>query len=143
MNWPLCRAAVARPAGRGADRIPAASDRGWAPEISEDAGASLGFIGRGVATEATYRGTGGSFTVTLMADNPMVVQMGAMLGNRAMIAVMGEIVRVGGETFLKQDDDLTGLIGNRVLVQASGTDIDAMVGHLEQIDFAALETFGH
>jgi hypothetical protein len=100
---------------------------GWTREISEDAGAGLGFIGGGVAAEATYRGTGGSFTVTLMTDNPLVVQMGAMLGNRAKMAIMGEIVRVNGDTFLKQDDDLTELIGNRVLVQASGTDIHSMV----------------
>jgi hypothetical protein len=115
---------------------------GWTREISEDAGAGLGFIGGGVAAEATYSGAGSSFTVTLMADNPMVVQMAAMLGNRAMMAIMGEIVRVKGENFLKQDDDLTGLIGNRVLVQASGGDLDTMVAHLEQIDFTALQTFG-
>jgi hypothetical protein len=115
---------------------------GWTREISEDAGADLGFIGGGVAVEATYGGPGGSFTVTLMADNPMVMQMGAMLGNRAMMAIMGEIVRVNGENFLKQDGELIGLIGNRVLVQASGSNIDAMVAHLEQIDFSALETFG-
>jgi hypothetical protein len=95
-----------------------------------------------VAAEASYDGPAGRFTITLMADNPMVAQMGAMLGNRAMMAMMGEIVRVNRENFLRQDADLTGLIGNRVLVQASGGDVDVMVAHLEQMDFSELERFG-
>jgi hypothetical protein len=121
--------------------LPEALD-GWTREIGDGAGTAMGFIGGGIAAEAEYTGPAGSFTITLMADNPMVMQMGAMLGNRAMMAMMGEIVRVNRENFLRQDRDLSGLIGGRVLVQASGDDTDAMVAHLEQIDFSELETFG-
>jgi hypothetical protein len=121
--------------------LPPALD-GWTREVSDEAAAGLGFLGGGVAAEASYDGPAGRFTITLMADNPMVAQMGAMLGNRAMMAMMGEIVRVNRENFLRQDADLTGLIGNRVLVQASGGDVDVMVGHLEQMDFSELERFG-
>jgi hypothetical protein len=121
--------------------LPPALD-GWTREVNAEANAGMGFIGGGIIAEASYSGQGGSFTVTLMADNPMVAQMGAMLGNRAMMAMMGEIVRVNRENFLNQDGQLTGLIGGRVLVQASGGDMDTMVAHLEQIDFAELERFG-
>lgn len=121
--------------------LPPALD-GWTRQISDDLGQGLGFMGGGIAAEAEYSGNGQTFTIVLMADNPMVAQMGAMLGNRAMLSMMGEIVRVNRENFLNQDGDLTGLIGSRVLVQASGAEIDLMVAHLEQIDFAALEDFG-
>jgi len=121
--------------------LPAPLD-GWTREIGEGAASAMGVMGGGIAAEAEYSSPNGSFTITLMADNPMVMQMGAMLGNRAMMAMMGEIVRVNRENFLKQDADLTGLIGNRVLIQATGADTDVMVAHLEQIDFAELESFG-
>ena len=115
---------------------------GWTREVSDDTAAAMGFMGGGFLAEASYSGQGDSFSVTLMVDNPMVMQMGAMLGNRAMMAMMGEIVRVNGENFVNQDGELIGLIGGRVLIQASGGDIDAMKAHLEQMDFAALQAFG-
>lgn len=115
---------------------------GWTREISDDAGSAMGFMGGGYMAEATYTGQDGSFSVTLMVDNPMVMQMGAMLGNRAMMAMMGDIVRIKGENFVNQDGELLGLLGGRVLVQASGGDPDTMTAHLEQMDFAALQTFG-
>ena len=115
---------------------------GWTRTVSDAANVGLGFIGGGISAEAEYTGPGDSFTITLMADNPMVAQMGAMLGNRAMMAMMGEIVRVNRENFLNQDGEITGLIGNRILVQASGGEIDTMIAHLEQIDFGELEDFG-
>lgn len=115
---------------------------GWTREIGEDAGAAMGFMGGGFMAEASYSGQGPEFSVTLMVDNPMVMQMGAMLGNRAMMAMMGEIVRVNGENFVNQDGELLGLIGGRVLVQASGGDMTTMRAHLEQLDFDALEGFG-
>lgn len=115
---------------------------GWTRDINDDAGAAAGFLGGGFMTEAAYRGQGAGFSVTLMVDNPMVMQMGAMLGNRAMMAMMGDIVRVNGENFVNQDGEILGLIGGRVLVQASGGDVEPMLAHLEQIDFAELEDFG-
>lgn len=121
--------------------LPAPLD-GWTREVSEDANAAPALMGGGIAAEAGYSGPGGRFTVRLMADNPVVAQMGAMLGNRAMMAMMGEIVRVNRENFLDQDGTLTALIGGRVLVQAEGASREDMVAHLEGIDFAALETFG-
>lgn len=121
--------------------LPEALD-GWTREVSEDAGSALAVIGGGIVAEASYSGPGERFSVTLMADNPMVAQMGAMLGNRAMMAMMGEIMRVNRENFLYQDGSLTGLIGGRVLVQAEGGTPEDMTAHLEQMDFAALESFG-
>ncbi|MEO0692295.1 MAG: hypothetical protein AAFY90_05410, partial [Pseudomonadota bacterium] len=66
-----------------------------------------------------------------------------MLGNTAMVTASGgKMVRVGREKFMSQDEELTALIGNRVLVQASGENIDAIIEHLETMDFRELAGFG-
>jgi hypothetical protein len=82
----------------------------------------LAMLGGGTGAEAVYAGDGMRFIVTLMADNPMVGAMGAMLGNPMLMATAGEIVRVGRQKFVDQDGELTGLVDNRILVQASGAE---------------------
>lgn len=115
---------------------------GFTREISEDVSASLGFLGGGTMAEATYEGPTGRFTITLMADNPMVASMAGILGNAGLIATMGQLERINRENFMRADNELSGLIGGRILIQASGGDADTMIEHLEQMDFGELEGFG-
>ncbi|MGI3186489.1 hypothetical protein [Nioella aestuarii] len=121
--------------------LPAALD-GWTMTIDPDAAQGMGFIGGGTIARGEYCGASGCFTITLMADNPMVTSMGAMLGNAQMMAAMGPIVRINRQSFLNQDGDLSALIGNRILVQAEDGDTDIMVQHLEQMDFREMMMFG-
>ena len=100
------------------------------------------FLGGGTAAEATYDGPSGRFTITMMADNPMVASMAGILGNAGLIATMGQLERINRENFLRADNELSGLIGGRILIQASGPNADDMIAHLEQIDFGELEDFG-
>lgn len=124
---------------------------GWTRELDDGASASMAMMGGGVVAEARYtddptRDAEGekTFSITLVADNPMVGAMSGMLGNVAMITASGaKMVRVGREKFLDQDGELTGLIGNRVLVQAKGNDPDVIIAHLETMDFRALANFGN
>jgi hypothetical protein len=58
------------------------------------------------------------------------------------MSTMGRIARIGGESFLDAEGELSALIGGRVLIQASGADLETMSAHLAQIDFTALESFG-
>lgn len=115
---------------------------GWTRTLDDDTGAAMGFMGGGTIARGAYSGPGQSFTITLMADSPMVTSMGAMLGNTQLMSAMGNIVRVNRQSFLDQDGSLSGLIGNRILVQAEGGDIDTMVAHLEEMDFRELMMFG-
>lgn len=121
--------------------LPAAPD-GWTREVKTDMNAGLAMMGGGTGAEATYQGPDGSFRITLMADNPMVASMGAMLSNAQLMATMGKVVRVGRVRFLQQDNTLQALIGNRVLVQAQDMALEAMLPLLETMDFAGLERFG-
>lgn len=121
--------------------LPAAMD-GWTMTIDGDASAGLGFMGGGTIARGDYTGPGQSFSITLMADNPMVTSLGAMLGNSQMMAAMGTIVRINRVNFLDQNGDLSALIANRILVQAENGDIDVMQSHLEMMDFRDMQNFG-
>jgi hypothetical protein len=112
---------------------------GWTRTDDTEMSANMGFMGGGVGAKATYEKGGSRFEITLMADNPMVAAMGGMFANAAMMGM--KQVRVGRERFADQDGQLTALIANRVLVQASGAPVDVMVPVLQEIDFAGLGSF--
>lgn len=116
---------------------------GWTREVNTDMNAGLAAMGGGIGAEAEYSGDGQRFSITIMADNPMVSAMSGMFGNAAVMAAAGKMVRVGREKFIDQNGDLTGLIDNRVLVQAQGGDIDVMAELLETMDFRNLGRFGN
>ena len=60
-----------------------------------------------------------------MADNPMVASMAGILGNAGLIATMGQLERINRESFMVSDGEISGLIGGRILIQGSGSDMDA------------------
>lgn len=115
---------------------------GWTREVSEEAAQGLGFMGGGSSAEADYTGPDGRFTIVMVADNPMVGAMAGLLGNATIMATMGRIERINGESFLNADNELSGLIDGRVLIQASGAPVEVMAEHLKQVDFEALAELG-
>ena len=124
-----------------ANFLPPAPD-GWTREIDTEGGQMLGFMGGGIMAKAVYSGDAGRFELSLMADNPMVAQLGMMLGNSAMIAQMGgQVERINRVRFLREDQSLKAIVANRILVQAEGVDAEIMIPLLEQIDFRAMENF--
>ena len=114
---------------------------GWTREVNSEMGASLGMLGGGVGAEAEYSKGSESFKITIMADNPMVSAMGGMIGNAA--AYGAKVERVGREKFMVQDSAIQGLIDNRILVKAEGTDMAQMISVLESMDFRELGRFGN
>lgn len=114
---------------------------GWTREIDTDMSAGMAMMGGGAGAEATYDGDGQSFSITMMADNPMVAGMAGSLGALGMLGG-AQRVRINGERFLDSDGELMAIVNDRVLVQASGADRDVMIGVLEQVDFNALGNFG-
>lgn len=123
--------------------LPEAPD-GWTREIDDAAGGGmLGLMGGGVMASATYSGPDGRFELSLMADNPMVAQLGMMLGNMAMITQMGgQIERINRVRFLREDRSLRAIVAGRILVTAEGADPELMIPLLEEMDFRAMESFG-
>ncbi len=114
----------------------------WIRRNDSDAATAIGFMG-GTGAAAEYQKGSNRFTITLMMDSPMIAGMAAMISNPAVIASSGgRLVRVGREKFAAMDGSVTGLIGNRVLVQAEGDDTDAILKHLETMDLRGLSQFG-
>lgn len=136
------KALAALQAGKLSQYLPEAP-AGWTREVNEEAGNGMAMMGMGGSmAEARYAGPDGAeVTLTLAADNPMVMSMGAMLGNPQMMAMMGELVEVGPQKMVNRDGELAGLVAGRVLVQASGASKEAMLAVISGLDFAGLATF--
>lgn len=118
--------------------LPAAPD-GWTRTLNSEMSAGMAMLGGGIGAEAEYSDGTDSFTITMMADNPMVAGMAGMIGNASLMGIKME--RVGRQKFMNQDGELSGMIDNRILVQASGGDVDTMLALLGEIDFRALRNF--
>lgn len=119
--------------------LPKAPD-GWTVEVNSEMNAGLAMMGGGVGAEANYAGPNGEdVKLTLMADNPMVASMGAMVTNAAAMGM--KVERIGRQRFAVQDEQFLGLIGNRVLVQTEGN-LNAAKTLLGEMDFKGLANFG-
>lgn len=113
---------------------------GWSREINPEMNAAMAMMGGGTGAEATYRGDGKSITLQFIADSPMVAALGGMIGNAALYGA--KVERVGREKFMVQDNEVTGLVDNRILVKASGAEPEPLLKLIETIDMRALKEFG-
>jgi len=122
--------------------LPPALD-GWTRSDGDASAAGAALFGGGLSASASYARGGESIEIQIMADNPMVATMGAMLGNPAMMASQGEVRRVGRQRYVvAPDGGVMALVGGRALVQLSGSAArEDKIAYFEAIDFAGLEAF--
>jgi hypothetical protein len=121
--------------------LPAAPD-GWTRTPSEDFAAGMAMMGGGAGTEVQYAGPDASFTLTVMADNAMIGSMLGMFASPEMMAMMGKVVPVGSVEMIDQGESgLMGILGDRVMITASGASAEVMVPILATTDFEALGKF--
>ena len=116
---------------------------GWTKAEEDDpesAGAAMAMFGGGTAAAATYTRGAESFTITLVADSPMVNGLGAML--TGMAGIGGKPIRIQRTQFTMNEGELQGVVDDNVLVSVSGdAPIEAKTEHLEAMDFEALGDF--
>lgn len=128
-------------AGLLAQSLPAAPE-GWTQTINADYQANLAMAGGGTGAEATYSTQDGTtVTVNMMMDSPLMAMMMGMFGNPQMLAMMGKTVEVNGATLLDQDNSLTTVVDNRILVNISGATVDQLLPFAQAMDFTALAGF--
>lgn len=113
---------------------------GWSREVSTEMTAGLGILGGGAGAEASYQMGEQKFTITLMADNPMVGALAGMMSNAGLMGM--KLERVGRMKYLNQDGELSGVVDNRILIQAKGVETEVMIPVLKQIDTKGLSKFG-
>lgn len=119
--------------------LPEAPD-GWTREVSTEMNAGMAMFGGGAGAEATYSDGTEEFTITIMADNPMVGALSGMMTNAGLMGM--KLERVGRQKYLNQDGELSGIVDGRILIQASGADPEVMKPLLSEIDHRGLEDFG-
>jgi hypothetical protein len=122
-----------------ADFLPPAQE-GW-ERLDSDAQSealAFGMFGGGTAASATYRRGEDEFTLTILADSPMVSGMAAMISGMAGMSGSRPL-RIQRQQFSIGEEEVQGVIGGRILVQAQGrAPTDAMIAHIEAMDLAAL-----
>ena len=115
---------------------------GWEREIEDAAsgGMAMSMLGGGTAATAHYRRGDEDFTLSLMADSPMVSGMAAMFSG--MASAGGRSARIQRQQFTIAEGDVQGVVGGKVLVQATGNaPVEAMQAHIEAMDLGALEDY--
>ncbi|MBC7478128.1 MAG: hypothetical protein H7317_08555, partial [Pseudorhodobacter sp.] len=118
----------ARQSAMLATLLPAAP-AGWTATPTTDFALGFGIMGGGAGAEMRYDNAdrSQSFTLSFIADNPVVASMGAMLGSAQMMAMMGKVAKVGDQPLLETDNSLSALVNSRVLFQAQGAATDVMM----------------
>lgn len=117
---------------------------GWTRTENSDMTQSLVVIGGGSGIEATYRGPDGqSFTLSIYADNPMILSMREMFVNEMLVTMMGGKKTMGGGEYLVQDEQsVFTIVDDRMVVQAMGAPVATMEPVLAALDYAALANYG-
>lgn len=118
-----------------------AAPAGWTRAINTDYARSLAMFGGGSGAEASYSGAGASFTLSVVADSPLLASFAPVFANPAMMAAMGSVTRIGRHRVLDQGGQLVAVIGNRVLIQASGAEVAVMLPFIQAMDLDGLASF--
>lgn len=109
-------------------------------EITTERTAALGMMGGGTGARVEYSGDGQSVRPMMMADTPVVGTMSGMIANAAMYGARVE--RVGHDTSMVQNREVTGLVVHNSLVKASGEDVQTLLDLIGTMDFATVKPFG-
>lgn len=116
---------------------------GWSRTDAEPEALGALFLGGGLTASAAYAKPGASLDVKLTADNPMVATMGAMLATPSVMAMQGEVRRLGRMRYLvTHGGEVMALVDGRILVQVTGAAPEAdKIAYFEAIDFDGLAKF--
>jgi hypothetical protein len=122
-----------------ASKFPPAPE-GWTLTVNDTTADMVSIGGSGV--DASYSHSDGrNVSITIMVDSSLVTGMAGMFASAEMLALMGEVVERPGITFAKQENGLTGLIDNRMLVSVTASGPDVAMPIVEMIDFQAIAAF--
>ncbi|MEM9551361.1 MAG: hypothetical protein AAGA05_09310 [Pseudomonadota bacterium] len=116
--------------------------KGWTRAVNTEMADAINRLGGGVGAEAEYYRDDGlaRYTITLLADNPMIGSISALVRNAMILGL--PVIRVERYRFVNQDGDLSGIVGNQIAVKADGATTEILIEALSTLDFQALAAFG-
>lgn len=116
---------------------------GWTRSEDDTGGSAafMGMLGGGTTASATYSRGVEAFTISIVADSPMVSGIAAMFSGVAT-AGAGSSFRIQRQQFAESDGEIQGIVGDDILVTAEGeAPVEAIKVHLEAMDMRALADF--
>lgn len=120
-----------------------AAPAGWTAGDTETDAAAAAMFGGGLIARRDYTKGDHTVTVQILAQSPMVAQMGAMFANAQMLGMMGKVFRQQGKTAVLTKEGNVQLLsgGTLVIIEGSGSEADkrALLGAM---DLKALEAAG-
>ncbi len=118
---------------------------GWTKEAATEdasgAGAAMAMFGGGTAAAARYLRGEEEFTLTLIANSPMVTGISAMVSGLGGVAG-AETRRIQRTQFMVTGGEIQGVVADKVMITASGSaQPDDIFATIEAMDLRALGNF--
>ncbi|MBV9348011.1 MAG: hypothetical protein JOZ70_11215 [Pseudolabrys sp.] len=113
---------------------------GWTAEKAQSQAVGAAVFGASSASRVYTNAKGDTVDVSITGDSAMISQLAPALGNPAMAAMMGKIVRVGDQRAIQNNDgDVMVLVSNKFLVNVTGSgDAASKLAYAQAVNFAKL-----
>ena len=101
----------------------------------------MSFLGGGSQASRHYtNGQNQSVEIQVIADSPIIGQLGMILTNPALAGAMGKLIRIGSQRAIQTtSNEIQMLVANRTLVTINGdAPIEAKLAYAQAVDVAKL-----
>ena len=134
--------------GEAVAKVLPAAPAGWTAEESESDSQAAAVLGGMVSAKRTYnRESGGSVTIQIQSDSPLLQSLGMMFSNPMMLTASGaKLENIKGQKCAvtykasNKGGDVKVIVDNRYLVTIEGRDLtrDDLMLFAKAVDFAGL-----
>ena len=114
---------------------------GWTADEAEAKTSELTFMGGGAQASRRYRNAGGDdVEIQVVADSPVLAQMGMIMNNPAMAGAMGKLIRIGSQRAIQtSNNEIQMMVNNRIMITVNGSaPMEAKLAFAQAIDIAKL-----
>jgi hypothetical protein len=114
---------------------------GWQAQKAESQTAALGLLGGGSQATRRYTNATGQYVeIQVIADSPLLVQLGVVLANPVIAGAMGKLIHIGSQRAIQNsNNEIQMMVDNRILVMLSGTaSIEDKLAYAQALDLTKL-----
>ncbi|HYF07336.1 MAG TPA: hypothetical protein VD970_06915 [Acetobacteraceae bacterium] len=113
---------------------------GWTAEAPRATGTGVGLLGASQASRTYRDARGRTVEITILADNPLIGALGAVLTSPLVAGALGRLVRVGDQRALQTGEgEIQMLVDGRILVTLRGdAPAEAKLAYAQALDLGRL-----